>query len=143
GADVRWWSKWEGRHQYLLQAETVSQKYRHELSEAEVQLKQRAAEAERHLGSLRKRAQQRLDEALSQYRMDVMNRLQENMSRLLQLQNVDRYDYLRNEVFRIERLRNRFENLLRNVEKEFAVAVEELVPFQRFTAFRYADPRPL
>ena len=143
GADIRWWSKLEGRYQYLRQVQTVSQRYRQELSEAEVSLQKRATDARRHLVALKRKAEQRFSEALVQYESEVIARLPELIPELLKLGEAARSEYLRDNVYQLRRLKTLFETLLQDVQKEYLDTISELIPLQRFTAFRYADPPPL
>lgn len=113
------------------------------LSTVQRQLRERTTKARRHLASLERKAEQRFVEALSQYEVKVAASSPEKVPELLRLGEEARYEYLRDEVYQIRTLKSLFTRLLRDIQKEYLDTVEELIPLQRFTAFRYADPPPL
>ena len=142
GADVRLWSKSQGREQRLLEAQAVSLGYRQELTEAELELRKRAADAARHLGTLEKKAQQRLSALLADYQASVNIRIDLNARSVLSKKENERQQYLRDEIYQLDRLRAELNLLLADVRQEYAKTVAALVPHQQFTGFRYVEQPP-
>lgn len=143
GADVRWWSKSEGRHQYLQEVRAVSIRYRQELSDAERVLQEKDAAAKRHMQSLEKRAHQSLSEVLSEYKVAVRSRIQLKATYVLKMDESSRHEYLEEKIFQVHDLKTGLEKLQIALQKEYGEAFARLVPQQQFTAFRYVAPPPL
>lgn len=143
GAAVRWWSKSEGRRQYLQQAREVGLRYRQELSAAEGRLREQAEKANHHWESLEQKARQRLSEALSQYQLDVGTRVRRHAQQVLSKEDNEREQYVRDELLRVEELKATLDTLLTEVRTEYRDTLGKLIPLQQFSTLRYAAPPPV
>lgn len=144
GAAVRWWSKSQGRRQYLLQVQAVSRRYREELSEARAELEKRAAEAQRHLDSVQRQAQRRFADAVAAHRLKVRDNIQDDrLAALLQRRGEAREQYLRDAIYEMDELQAVLANLVSRVQRQYRETAARLIPLQQFAAFRYAAPSGL